>query len=92
MSLWSEGAIPPFLLHKCYLKKIGRDLAEQYIVGLVTTIMNKPLLWAYYSAEQIVRHELSLTFKAFVSKITQESQTNSSYFAQAIMIHLAQRT
>lgn len=94
MSLWGEAAIPQFLLHEWYLKAAGLESANHHVVGLATTVLNKPLFWAYYSAEEIIRHELSLTFEAFASKITQdlEGQTKSSHFAEAMMIHLAQRS
>lgn len=93
MRLWGEGAIPQFLLHEWYLKAAGLDAGNQHIIGLARTIINKPLFCAYYSADEVIRHELSLTFEAFASKITQdmEGQAKSSYFAEAMMVHLAQR-
>ena len=88
MKLWGEGAILQFLFHEWYLKKAGLDSGNQHIIGLATTVMSKPLFWSYYSAEEVIRHELSLTFEAFTSKITQdvEGETKSSYFAEAMMI------
>jgi hypothetical protein len=55
--------------------------------------MSKPLFCAYYSAEEVIRHQLSETFESFNSTIAQTlgNKASVSYFSATLMAHLAQR-
>jgi hypothetical protein len=93
MKLWGEGAVPHFLLHEWYLEKRGIMVENAPVMDLANSIFSKNLFCVYYSAEDVIRHELSLTLEGFTSPIAEDAENDviASYFAEAIMVHMAQR-
>jgi hypothetical protein len=92
MGLWGEGAIPQFIFHEWYLRNCELDSAGDSIIGLARRIVAMPLFCVYYSAKEVIRHQLSETLEAFTSKISQTlgEEPRVSYFTEAMMVHLAQ--